>query len=211
LALAKDILGKDDKPFFVLNSDVICEFPFKKLADFHAEAGGVGTILVTRVEEPSKYGVVVNYPESSVIDRFVEKPKNFVSNLINAGMYIFSTSVLDMIEPVPTSMEKEIFPKLAANKTLHSMVLPGFWMDVGQPKDFLTGMGLFLTATSKHDPQSLAVGPQYIGHVMVDPTAVIGNNCKIGPNVVIGPKVVIGDGVRMSKTVVLESNFVRLI
>ena len=31
----------------------------------------------------------------------------------------------------PTSMEKEIFPGLAKERKLHSMELPGFWMDVG--------------------------------------------------------------------------------
>ena len=29
LALARDVLGRDDEPFFVLNSDVICDFPFR--------------------------------------------------------------------------------------------------------------------------------------------------------------------------------------
>lgn len=29
LALARDILGKDDSPFFVLNSDVTCSYPFE--------------------------------------------------------------------------------------------------------------------------------------------------------------------------------------
>ena len=29
LALARDILGKDDSPFFVLNSDVTCTYPFE--------------------------------------------------------------------------------------------------------------------------------------------------------------------------------------
>ena len=91
-------MGKDDSPFYVLNSDVICEFPFDQLADFHKKHGGLGTILVTRVEEPSKYGVVVNHPDSSAIDRFVEKPKVFVSNQINAGIYIFSPKVLNLIK-----------------------------------------------------------------------------------------------------------------
>jgi mannose-1-phosphate guanylyltransferase len=98
LALARDILAKDDSPFFVLNSDVICEFPFEQMRDFHLSHGGEGTIAVTRVDDPSKYGVVVNSPESSKIDRFVEKPKEFISNKINAGMYILSPSVLDRIE-----------------------------------------------------------------------------------------------------------------
>ena len=26
---------KDDSPFFVLNSDVICDYPFEELAKFH--------------------------------------------------------------------------------------------------------------------------------------------------------------------------------
>jgi hypothetical protein len=43
---------------------------------------------VTEVEEPSKYGVVV-YDEIGRIERFVEKPQEFVSNNINARMYIF--------------------------------------------------------------------------------------------------------------------------
>lgn len=48
LALAKDLLN-DGKPFFVLNSDVICPFPFDDLLQFHISHGGEGTILVTQV------------------------------------------------------------------------------------------------------------------------------------------------------------------
>lgn len=55
-------------------------------------------IQVTRVEEPSKYGVVVYAPETGQIESFVEKPQEFVSNKINAGMYIFNPSMLNRIE-----------------------------------------------------------------------------------------------------------------
>jgi mannose-1-phosphate guanylyltransferase len=53
---------------------------------------------VTKVAEPSNYGVVVTKPNSTVIDRFVEKPVEFVGNRINAGIYLFNPSVLDRIE-----------------------------------------------------------------------------------------------------------------
>lgn len=98
LALAREVLAKDDSPFFVLNSDVICSYPFEALRDFHVAHGGEGTILVTKVDEPSKYGVVVQTPGSSAIDRFVEKPVEFVGNRINAGIYIFNPSILRRIE-----------------------------------------------------------------------------------------------------------------
>ena len=46
LALARDILAKDDDLFFVLNSDIICDFPFEKMIQYHRKHGGEGTILV---------------------------------------------------------------------------------------------------------------------------------------------------------------------
>ena len=53
---------------------------------------------VTRVEEPSKYGVVVYKENTGEIQKFVEKPKVFVSSKINAGMYIFNPNILKRIE-----------------------------------------------------------------------------------------------------------------
>lgn len=118
LALAKDALQKSPEPFFVLNSDIICEFPFKELYAFHKQHKQEGTIVVTKVEEPSKYGVVL-YEPSGKIESFIEKPQEFVSNKINAGMYIFNTTVLSKIKLQPTSIEKEIFPAMCqVRKTL---------------------------------------------------------------------------------------------
>lgn len=56
------------------DSDVICEFPLKEMLAFHKENNAEGTILVTRVEDPSKYGVVVT-DDRGLVERFVEKPK----------------------------------------------------------------------------------------------------------------------------------------
>ena len=47
--------------------------------------------------------------------------------------------VLDRIELRPTSIEREVFPAVAAAGGLYAFTLPGFWMDVGQPKDYLIG------------------------------------------------------------------------
>ncbi|CCJ28078.1 unnamed protein product [Pneumocystis jirovecii] len=138
LALARNILEKDNSPFFVLNSDVICEYNFTQFLCFHQSHKSEGTIAVTKVEEPSKYGVIVMKPSSSEIERFVEKPVEFVSNKINAGLYVFNTSILERISLRPTSIEKEIFPAMASEGQLHSYDLEGYWMDIGQPKDYLT-------------------------------------------------------------------------
>jgi mannose-1-phosphate guanylyltransferase len=140
IRLAKDLILKDNPSglLFVFNSDVICHFPLDKMVDYHKAHGAEGTIMVTEVEDPSKYGVVVAQ-ENGCIDRFVEKPSVFISNKINAGLYLFNISVIDRIENRPTSIEREIFPVMAADKKIYQMVLPGYWMDIGQPKDYMAG------------------------------------------------------------------------
>ncbi|KAJ1675335.1 mannose-1-phosphate guanyltransferase [Spiromyces aspiralis] len=212
LALASDILAKDNSPFFVLNADVTCEYPFEAMRDFHLSHGGEGTILATKVEEPSKYGVIVTEPNSTKIDRFVEKPVEFVGNRINAGIYIFNPSILKRIPLKPTSIEKEVFPHMAADGELHTFDLEGFWMDVGQPKDFLTGICLYLSSLAKKAPH-LLVSPSepFIqgGNVMIHHTAKIGEGCRIGPNVTIGPNAVIGNGVRLQRCVIMEDVHVK--
>lgn len=202
LALAKDLLN-DGEPFFVLNSDIICEFPFADLLAFHKAHGAEGTIMVTKVEEPSKYGVVVSREDGRII-QFVEKPQVFVGNRINAGIYIFNPSILERIEAKPTSIEKEIFPKMAEKGQLYCMPLEGFWMDVGQPKDFLAGMCLYLNSLKTKSPEALRTGTGFIPPVLVDESAVIGEGCLIGPNVTIGPNSVINEGARLANTTILE-------
>lgn len=76
LALARDLLDDGTgEPFFMLNADVICDYPLKEVLAYHKSHGGEATILVTKVEEPSKYGVVVFDEASGKVDHFVEKPK----------------------------------------------------------------------------------------------------------------------------------------
>jgi mannose-1-phosphate guanylyltransferase len=156
------------------------------------------------VDEPSKYGVVVHEPEGR-IRHFVEKPQTFVGNHINAGMYVFSPSVLDLIPAaVPMSLEKEVFPVLADQGQLYAMVLPGYWMDIGQPKDYVLGMCLHLASLRKRAPARLAAGDGIKGDVLIHPSAKIGTGCLIGPNVVVGPNCVVGDGARLTKCTLLS-------
>jgi len=84
------------------------------------------------------------------------------------------------------------------------MELQGFWMDVGQPADFLTGMCMYLGSLRQKKPEMLANTIGIVGNVLVDQTAKIGRDCRIGPNVTIGPDVVIEDGVCLKRCTVLK-------
>ena len=198
----------NDVPFFVLNSDIICDYPFQEMIDFHRSHKAEGTIVVTRVEEPSKYGVVV-YDQTGKVERFVEKPTEFVSNKINAGLYIFNKAILNRIELRPTSIEKETFPAMARDEQLYAIELNSYWMDIGQPKDFLKGMSLFLNWTRKMNSRALAQGKGIIGNVLIDPSAKIGKGCQIGPDVCIGPNVNVEDGLLIKRCTILSGSHLR--
>jgi len=209
LALAREILmeGPEDEPFFVLNSDITSAFPFAALLNFHKKHGKEGTIMVTQVTEPSKYGVVVYDEVTGKINRFMEKPQIFVGNKINAGMYLFNKAILNRIPLRPTSIETDVFPVMATDGQLYAMELQGFWMDVGQPKDYLSGMCKYLTSLQDKNNANhnvLTKGKGIIDPVMIDPSAKIGQDCLIGPFVTIGPNVTIEDGVRLRRTTIFE-------
>jgi len=205
LALAKEHLKTAaGRPLFVFNSDVTCEYPLQELLSFHEAHGKEGTIMVTQVTDPSKYGVVV-YEKDGKIQRFVEKPKQWVGDRINAGLYIFSPSILERIPNKPTSIEREIFPVMASEDNLYAMDLPGYWMDIGQPKDYLTGSVMHLASLAAKSPQRLATGDNIKGNVLIHESASIGDGCVIGPDVVIGEGAVVGSGVRLQRCTLMQN------
>lgn len=211
LTLARAQLETDSEPFFMLNSDVACEFPLKKMLQFHRSHKREGTILVTPVEDPSKYGLVVSN-EDGMILQFLEKPdsntKTFPTNHINAGIYLLNKEVLKRLPSIPTniSIERKIFPEMVISNDLYAMRLDGYWMDIGQPLDFIKGTKHHLHFLRKTDTQALADSTtDYTvhGNVMIDPTAKIGKGSVLGPDVVIGPNSVIGEGVRITNSTIM--------
>jgi len=209
IALAKDLLN-DGEPFIVMNCDVACACNLRAMLDFHRAHGKLGTILVTRVDEPAKYGksVVLSH-ETGLIDRFVEHGRTFAGTQINAGVYVFSPSILYRLEKRATSMEKEVLPELASEDQLYAMPLDasGYWMNVKRPRDFLQGTGLYLRFLQERRADELAAardGVTITQPCLIHPSSTVAAGCHIGPNTTIGPGCVVEEGVRLSNCVLLE-------
>ena len=79
--------------FFVLNADVCCSFPLDQMLKLFEEKGAEAVILGTRVsnDAATNFGCVVLDPETKRVLHYVEKPESHISNLINCGVYLFST------------------------------------------------------------------------------------------------------------------------
>ena len=136
------------------------------MLDFHRIHQKEGTIAVTKVKDPSKYGVILSDEKGKILN-FVEKPQIFIGDNINAGLYIFNKKFLDRVEPKPISLEREIFPQMAKEEELYVFQLEGFWADIGQPKDYLIGTNLFLQDLENRDHIRLCKGSNILGNVLI--------------------------------------------
>lgn len=162
-----------DSSFFLLNADICCNVRLQEMKDAFMESDCIGSILTYSVKDPSKYGLIET--DGNKIISFLEKPTSLKGDgpwLINAGMYIFSSEVLEYIELREMSIEKEVFPMLAEEGKLDSFPFEGYWMDIGQPKDYIMGQKLTL-AEMEETKEGLDT----------ENNVVLGKNVKIGSNV----------------------------
>jgi len=210
LRLAKKLLVEDNEEglFFCFNSDVICDFPLQKLLDFHKSHGKEGTLITTKVEDPSRFGVILSDDNGKITD-FVEKPKEFVGNDINAGLYLLDIKMIDRIEERPTSIEREIFPIMAAENELYTIPLDGFWKDIGQPPDFLLGAELYLKSLEEKKDERLTTGKNIKECVMIHPSAKVSEEAVIGPFVSIGENVVVEAGAKITNSCIFPNALVK--
>ena len=124
--------------FVVAMGDVLADVDFRALYDFHRDRGGVATIALTRVTDPTQYGIGATDARGRIA-KFREKPKKeeAFSDLANAGIYVLEPKVLEFIPPdQPFDFAKDVFPRLLAKGLpVYGKELDGVWMDIGRPRD----------------------------------------------------------------------------
>ena len=100
-AEAKILADGNEAPFIVVNSDVLCTYPLRDLLHTHMKHARECTVLTTRCTDTDalrNYGVVVIDERTGRVRHFVYKPQTFVSDVINAGVYVFSPCIFKRIE-----------------------------------------------------------------------------------------------------------------
>ncbi len=117
--------------FVMCNADELKNIDLNEMYLFHKENGALGTLALTTVADPSQYGVAKLM--GSKIQEFIEKPVagTAPSNLINAGLYILEPAVLDIVLKGASSIERDVFPKIATEGKLFGFPFSGQWFDTG--------------------------------------------------------------------------------
>jgi mannose-1-phosphate guanylyltransferase len=125
----------DDEEFFLAcNADNLTDFDLRSLIDVHRGHRDIATLTVFHSEHPSAGGVVELDAIGRVIG-FAEKPSEPVSDLVNAGMYVFQPSVLDEIDEVPPSdIGYDLLPRLVGRA--RAVLVEGYFRDIGTAESY---------------------------------------------------------------------------
>jgi len=122
-----------NEPFLVIYGDVLTKLNFMDVLESHKSHRGVATIALASVEKTSMWGVAT-VQGNRIVD-FVEKPKEQTkSHLINSGVYVLSPEVFKYISQDAVRLEKDVFPRLAAEGKLNAYPFESEWYDVSTPE-----------------------------------------------------------------------------
>ena len=185
-----------DDTFIVVNGDVLTDLDVTELWNFHKSHGAEGTIALTPVDDPSRYGVVPIDDDGRVI-AFVEKPApgTAPTNWINAGTYVLEPSILDRIDSDRrVSIERETFPSVVADGGLFALHSDAYWIDAGTPATYLRAQ---LDLIDGHRSSEPGLNPS----AEVDSSATV-ENSVLGADVVIGNGAVIRNSILMDNVTV---------
>lgn len=200
----KNVARYLDDTFFAFNGDVVCSLDMDAMLRYHRSHGGIGTMSLWEVEDPSAFGVVAT-DASGRITSFQEKPRreDALSNRINAGAYIFEPELLDFIPDGVVSIEKQVFPNVL-HRGLFGYNFEGYWVDAGTRESFLRAQATLLDVKGGTVACALRTkgGVQLVGNNMVEASHV--EPCRIGPHVFIERGVEVREGAEVSESMVMS-------
>ena len=199
-------LDGSPEPIIAVNGDTLTG-DLGALLAFHKSSGAEATIALTKVEDPSAFGVVPIDSDGRVL-AFVEKPLRHEAptDWINAGTYVLEPRFFARIpKGERISIERGVFPDLVAQGTLFAAQDTAWWIDAGIPTTYVEAN---LHQALEESPDGVVLGSGCTIDASASVlTSVLGRNCSVDANAwisnsVIGDGVVMGSGARLDYAIV---------
>ncbi len=167
-----------DGTFCVINGDLITGLKVEEMLEFHKDNGGIATISLWEVEDPSRFGVA-DYTQS---------------NLINAGTYLLEHDIFDFMPEGTHSIERDVYEKIASTGVLNGFPFQGTFVDAGTPASFVEASQACIS--SNRFSSGSVQGDSWFGDGSHSLGAVSGSS--------IGSGVTIAEGCNVRNSVILE-------
>jgi len=223
IASVKEHVNED---FLVVNGDLLSSSDaIKSVIKMHEKVESIATLAAVKVEKPEQYGVL-KVKDGRLTD-IIEKPssKTPSSNLVNAGIYLFSIEIFDFIEQTKISKRGE----LEITDSIHLIVKNGktvavteipsdSWLDIGRPWDLLDANMRVLKSIKpsilgRVEKGAHIKGPVFVGRntivrsgAYIEGPVFIGDGSDIGPNCYIRPYTSIGRNVRIGNACEIKNS-----
>lgn len=221
----RNVSGFLDDTFVVISGDSLTNLDIRSAIEYHHMKKSKATIVLSRVEVPLEYGVVITDANGS-ISGFLEKPSwgEVFSDTVNTGTYILEPELLNVI-PYKTKYDFsfDLFPDLLQKKTpMFGYIMDGYWYDIGDMNSYMQAHYDILEGKIKVRNKSLEYRKNvWIGtgtiiepNAEINPPCLIGSNCHIGNgstienHSVLGDNNIIEDEVSIKKSVLWNNNYV---
>jgi glucose-1-phosphate thymidylyltransferase len=208
-----------DSPFVMYLGDNLLREGISDLVAAFRQTEPDALILLTRVPDPSAYGVAELNGDQVV--GLVEKPRDPPSNLALVGVYLFGPQIFDAARSLQPSWrgELEITEAIQAliegGNRVESRIVRGWWKDTGQLADMLEANRLVLEEIEPRLDGEISDDSRVEGRVVAEAGSVVAGSVVRGPAIIgrdaritdayIGPYTSIGDGVQISRSEIEHS------
>lgn len=214
---ALDEAGSDEAAL-ILSGDGLTDIDLAALVRAHEKSGAAATIALTRVDEPSEYGVAVT-DENGFIKRFIEKPERscVFSDYANMGIYVLEKTALSLIpKEKPFDFSKDLFPlMMERGLKLLGFKSEGYWCDIGDidqykraQRDMLDGRIAFKTTAKCENGVWMEPSARIASGAKLIPPCYIGSGALIADCAVIGAHTVVGSGAAVERGASLKRSIV---
>ncbi len=178
-------------------------------------------VLGCKVEDPGRFGVFV--VTGREVKKVVEKPKKFVSDIANTGLYVFDKSVFGFKLKKSQRGEYEIVDyinMLVKKEKIICEKAKGHWLSIGYPWDLVEANNV-LVSQIKSDiigkveknvtvkgKLKVGKGTEILSGTYIKGNVVIGENSSIGPNCFLRGNTSIGDGCHIGQAVEIKNSII---
>ncbi len=214
-----------DETFIVISGDSLTDMDITQAVEFHKSKKSKATLVLTRVDVPLEYGVVITNKKGAITG-FLEKPSwsEVFSDTVNTGTYILEPEILDhMVKGQKTDFSQDLFPMLLDKKEpMFGYVMSDYWCDIGDLHAYLQAhydalegkVRLNMNLTELKDGVWVGTGAIIDPHAIINSPCVIGDNCRIGSGAVIDSFSVLGSNnvieaeASMKRSVLWNGNYI---
>jgi glucose-1-phosphate thymidylyltransferase len=208
-----------DDPFVMYLGDNLLSGGIRGFVDEFKKGKYDAQILLTRVKNPSDFGVA-----ELAGDRVVgleEKPKQPKSDYALVGVYMFTPSIFEATDRIKPSGRGELEITDAIQYLIEngfhvqSHVVEGWWKDTGKLEDMLDANRMVLTGMATRVESKQLEDSEFHGHVHLEDDVEVKGSILRGPciigrgsrilNAYIGPFTSIGPGSRVENSEVENS------